>query len=80
MTNPLLPEQLSSANTGRAIGSEINIRFRSTVYTVILEGYTITQDLDDAYYAFYFSPALGQPLILDSTAFGILDTNTLGLG
>jgi hypothetical protein len=50
------------------------------VYVVILEGYTITQDLDDAYYTFYFSPGLGQPLILDSTTFGILNTNTLGLG
>lgn len=80
MTNPLLPLQLSSLVTGRCIGTQVQIRFRSTVYVVILEGYTITQDLDDAYYTFYFSPALGQPLILDDTNFGILDTNTLGLG
>ena len=80
MTDPLLPLQLSSMVTGRCIGSQVQIRFRSTVYQTILEGYTITQDLDDAYYTFYFSPALGQPLILDSTTFGILDTNTLGLG
>jgi len=80
MSNPDLPAQLSSTVTGRCIGTQVQIRFRSTVYTVILEGYNITQDLDDAYYTFYFSPALGQPLILDSTTFGILDTNTLGLG
>jgi len=80
MTNPLLPLQLSSLVTGRCIGTQVQIRFRSTVYVVILEGYTITQDLDDAYYTFYFSPALGQPLILDDTNFGILDTNTLGIG
>ena len=80
MTDPLLPLQLSSMVTGRCIGSQVQIRFRSTVYQTILEGYSITQDLDDAYYTFYFSPALGQPLILDSTTFGILNTNTLGLG
>lgn len=78
MTNPDLPSQLGS--TSHAIGSQVQIRFRGTVYQTILEGYTVTQDLDDAYYTFYFSPALGQPLILDSTAFGILNTNTLGLG
>lgn len=80
MSNPLLPIQLSSNNTGRAIGSLVQVRFRGTVYQTILEGYIITQDRDDAYYTFFLSPGLGQPLILDDANFGILDTNTLALG
>jgi hypothetical protein len=77
MTNPLLPEQLAVSST---IGTQVWIMFRGTTYYCILEGFTITQDLDDARYTFYFSPSVGQALILDSTAFGILNTNTLGIG
>lgn len=62
------------------INTEIRIMFRGTTYVMICEGFTISQDLDDCRYTFYFSPSLGQPIILDSIYLGILDTNTLGLG
>lgn len=62
------------------IGTTMNVTFRGTTYALICEGFTVSQDLDDARWTFYFSPSLGVPLILDSTAFGILNTNTLGLG
>jgi hypothetical protein len=72
----VLGNQISSI----VIGSLVTVTFRGTTYNVILEGFTVSQDLDQARYTFYFSPAIGVPLVLDSTAFGILDTNTLGLG
>ena len=62
------------------VGTAVSVTFRGTTYPMICEGYTASQDVDDAVWTFYFSPSLGVPLILDSTAFGILDTNTLGLG
>ena len=62
------------------IGTTMNVTFRGTTYALICEGFTVSQDLEDARWTFYFSPSLGVPLILDSTAFGILDTNTLGIG
>ena len=62
------------------IGKLITVTFRGTTYNAICEGFSVSQDLNRARYTFYLSPALANPLILDSTAFGILDTNTLGLG
>lgn len=62
------------------VGTRVAITFRGTTYQMICEGYSCSQDLNDARWTFYFSPALAQPLILDSTTFGILDTNTLGIG
>ena len=62
------------------VGTSCTVTFRGTTYNMIIEGYAISQDLEDARYTFYFSPALNAALILDSTAFGILDTNTLGIG
>lgn len=62
------------------VGTAVSVTFRGTTYPMICEGYTASQDVDDAVWTFYFSPALNLPLILDSTTFGILNTNTLGLG
>jgi hypothetical protein len=62
------------------IGTRIGITFRGTTYNAICEGFTISQTVNDARYTYYLSPALAQPLILDDTNFGILDTNTLGIG
>lgn len=72
-----LPDLMTSSFV---VNTEIRIMFRGTIYVMICEGFTISQDLDDCRYTFYFSPSLGQPLILDSVYLGILDTNTLGLG
>lgn len=61
-------------------GTRIGITFRGQTYNAICEGFTITSTINDDRYTYYLSPALAQPLILDDTAFGILDTNTLALG
>jgi hypothetical protein len=62
------------------IGKGITVTFRGDTYNAICEGFSVSQDVERARYTFYLSPALAVPLILDSTAFGILDTNTLGIG
>jgi hypothetical protein len=61
-------------------GTRVSITFRGTTYNAICEGFIVTQDTQQARYTYYFSPVLGQALILDSTQFGILDTNVLALG
>jgi hypothetical protein len=70
----------TKTNDYNLVGTACAVTFRGTTYNMVIEGYTITQDPEQARYTFYFSPALNAPLILDSTAFGILDTNTLGIG
>lgn len=70
----------AQVNDYNLVGTRCDVTFRGTTYNMVIEGYQISQDLDQGRYTFYFSPALEQPLILDSTAFGILDTNTLGIG
>ena len=62
------------------LNTTVDIAFRGTTYNTILEGFTVNQDTEDARWTFYFSPALATPLVLDTTAWGILNTNTLGLG
>jgi hypothetical protein len=71
---------LGNQQDSKVIGSLVTVTFRGTTYNVILEGFNVSQDLEQATYTFYFSPAIGVPLVLTSTAFGILDTNTLGIG
>ena len=61
-------------------GSRVSVTFRGTTFDAVCEGFTITQTQLDARYTYYLSPALAVALILDDNAFGILDTNTLGLG
>ena len=73
-------DMAAQVNDYNLVGTRSDVTFRGTTYNMVIEGYQISQDLDEGRYTFYFSPALEQPLILDSTAFGILDTNTLGLG
>jgi hypothetical protein len=61
-------------------GSRVSVTFRGTTFDAVCEGFTITQTQSDARYTYYLSPALTVALILDDSAFGILDTNTLGIG
>jgi len=67
-------------NDYNLVGTQCIINFRGTVYNMVIEGYQVSQDLEQGRYTFYFSPAVSQPLILTSSEFGILDTNTLGIG
>lgn len=77
---------MSNAVTGNLVpyvglsGYSAKVKFRGTTYNCIVEGWTVTQTPGEARYTVYFSPSIGVPLVLDSTAFGILDTNILGLG
>lgn len=71
---------LDTQTTYTLPGSRVSIVFRGTTYNAICEGFTVTQDLNQARYTYYLSPVLGQALILDSSQFGILDTNVLALG
>lgn len=61
-------------------GWAITVKFRGTTYACIVEGWTISQTAEEARYTFYLSPNIGVPLVLDSTQFGVLNTNILGLG
>lgn len=72
-----------------AIGSNVfvfivnnytEIRFRGTTFTARIEGATLTATPDQTRVTYYLSSQAANPyLILDSTAFGILDTNRLAL-
>ena len=57
-----------------------NITFRGVVYTVQIEGATLTANPDQTRISYYLSSAEANPyFILDSTTFGVLDQNKLGL-
>ncbi len=59
--------------------SQVRIKFRGSTYLAIVEGYTITGRVDDVYIGCSLSsPSFYPQFILDSTQFGVLDTNRLG--
>lgn len=59
--------------------SQINIKFRGTTYAAIVEGYTITGQLDDVLVSCNLSsPSFFPQFILNSSQFGVLNTNRLG--
>lgn len=66
------------ANLQTAIGQNAQIVFRGTTVTATIQGFTVRFGLDRASVQLYFSPSLGTPFILDSSTFGVLDTNRLG--
>jgi hypothetical protein len=58
----------------------VQITFRGVIYTARIEGATISANPEQTRVTYYLSPAEANPwLILDSAAFGILDTNKLAL-
>lgn len=59
--------------------SQIQVKFRGVTFLAIVEGYTITALVDDVLLTCYLSsPSFYPQFILDSTQFGVLDTNRLG--
>jgi hypothetical protein len=60
------------------IGAPIQVGFRGTTVQGSIEGINSNFYADYASLQVYISPSLGSPFVLDSTTFGVLDTNRLG--
>jgi hypothetical protein len=62
-----------------SVGTQVNIAFRGTTYTTIIEGWAFNAQPGNARYTFYVSAAdLNAYLILNNATFGKLDENKLG--
>jgi hypothetical protein len=72
----------TSGNTlsiGNCVGAQVNVTFRGTTYTMIIEGAAFSAVPGEARYTYYVSAAdLNAYLILDNAVFGKLDSNRLG--
>jgi hypothetical protein len=64
--------------TSTWIGGQATIRFRGATYAAAVQGINLNFYADQANAEFIFSPTLGQPFTLNSSSFGILNTNRLG--
>lgn len=61
------------------VGTQMEVDFRGSVLTVIVEGVSISGDANDSRYTFYVSPGdLNSYLVLNNTTLGRLDFNKLG--
>ena len=60
------------------IGAPVSVIFRGTTVLGAIQGIRTVFTPTTATVQLYLSPALSQPFTLDSTAFGVLDTNRLG--
>ena len=61
------------------VGTQVNIAFRGTTYTAVIEGWAFNAQPGNARYTFYVSAAdLNAYLILNNATFGKLDENKLG--
>ena len=69
---------VSASNTNPPLGKTVNIAFRGTNYQATAIGLSLSFTPDRGYVQWFLSPSLGTPFTLDSTAFGVLDTNRLG--
>lgn len=66
------------SNLQTAIGQNAQIVFRGSTVTATVQGLRLRFGVDRASVELYFSPSLGTPFTLDSSSFGVLDTNRLG--
>jgi hypothetical protein len=60
------------------IGTAITVKFRGTTVNATVCGLNVNYYPEYANMTLNLTPSLGTPFILDSTAFGVLDTNRLG--
>lgn len=60
------------------LGSPVEVTFRGSTSVASIQGITSVFYPDHASVQLFLSPSLGTPFTLDSTAFGVLDTNRLG--
>jgi hypothetical protein len=69
---------LGGVSTNAVIGQQVGVTFRgSTTYGIVV-GVNAAFYPDRGSVQLYLSPSLGTPFTLDSSAFGVLDTNRLG--
>ena len=70
---------LVQVGTYACVGTQMEVDFRGSVLTVIVEGVSISATPDDSRYTFYVSPGdLNSYLVLNNTVLGRLDFNKLG--
>lgn len=60
------------------LGASVTVNFRGTTALAMVQGINTAFYADHASVQLYLSPSLGTPFTLDSSAFGVLDTNRLG--
>ena len=72
----------TAADLGRymtyPIGTAVTVKFRGTTVFATVQGWSFGYYPDMANVQVYLSASLGTPFTLDSSAFGVLDTNRLG--
>ncbi len=72
-------DTLGLADTQVLIGAKVNVTFRGTTVTCIIEGVSITATPEGARYTYDVSGAdLNNYLVLNDAVFGKLDNNKLG--
>ena len=60
------------------VGTAVEVTFRGSTVDATVQGWQFGFYPDQATVACYLSPSLGTPFTLDSSLFGVLDTNRLG--
>lgn len=75
---PLVYTSWVGGGLGGYLGAGANITFRGTAYNAQIQHMTVSFYPDQARATFTLAPSLGQAFTLDSSQFGILDTNRLG--
>jgi hypothetical protein len=68
----------ADVTAGMNLGAAVTVEFRGTTVTAQIQGINTTFYPDYAQVQLYLSPSLGTAFTLDSSAFGVLDTNRLG--
>lgn len=72
-------DKLGLSGLQEMIGARVNVTFRGTTYTCLIEGISLTATPEGARYTYDVSGAdLNNYLILDDAVFGTLDNNRLG--
>lgn len=67
------------AGTYACVGTQMEVDFRGSILTVIVEGVSVSGDPNDSRYTFYVSPGdLNSYLVLNNSVLGRLDFNRLG--
>lgn len=72
-------DKLGLSGMAEMIGARVNVTFRGTTVTCLIEGVSLTATPESARYTYYVSGAdLNNYLVLDDAVFGKLDSNKLG--
>ena len=72
-------DKMGLSGTQELIGAKVNVAFRGTTYTCIIEGVSFNATPDGARWTYDVSGAdLNNYLVLDDAVFGKLDSNKLG--